>query len=138
MISIIASTNVGAGFDVQQGDPAEAGRWLQYDMETTEDSVKRIIGSVLKEYGMSVSLTSKFVKVLHEAKKLKVDNFLELDPDIRIFCDGIKMARNEMDVETPFLMPPWSGGRNVRSTDSEQMDDCENDRAQFPVRPTTT
>jgi hypothetical protein len=98
LISIIASTNVGAGFDVQAGDPAEAGRWLQYDLQTTEESVKRIIHHVLKEFGMSVSLAPKFVKLLNEGKKLKADNFLTLEPDVRILCDGIKMAANEMDI----------------------------------------
>jgi hypothetical protein len=98
LISIIASTNVGAGFDVQAGDPAEAGRWLQYDLQSTPESVKRIVSTVLKDCGMSISLTPKFVKLLEEGKKLKADNFLMLEPDVRILCDGIKMASNEMDI----------------------------------------
>lgn len=138
MISIIASTNIGAGFDVQAGDPAEAGRWLQYDLQTTEESVKRIIATVLKEYSFSVSLTPKFVKLLNEGKKLKADNFLMLEPDVRILCDGIKMAENEMDIGNTLLDAAlvWVG-RNIQGHRSpEQLDQLRKLIARhFPIRP---
>jgi hypothetical protein len=124
MISIIASTNVGAGFDVQAGDPAEAGRWLQYDLQTTDESVKRIIATVLKDNSMSVSLTPKFVRLLQEGKKLKADNFLMLEPDVRILCDGIKMARNEMDIGNTLLDAAlvWVGRTIQGHRSPEQLD----------------
>lgn len=139
MISIIASTNIGGGFDVQVGDPAEAGRWLQYDLQTTEESVKRIIATVLKEHGFSVSLTPKFVKLLNEGKKLKADNFLMLEPDVRILCDGIKMAENEMDIGNTLLDAAlvWVG-RNIRGHRSpEQLDQLRKLISRnFPIRST--
>lgn len=121
MLSIIGSTNVGPAFDVQAGDPAEAGRWLQYDLNTTEESVKRIVAIVLKAYGMSVSLTPKFVKLLQEGKKLKADNFLALEPDLRILCDGIKLADNEMDIGNTLLHAGriWVG-RNLEGKREEE------------------
>jgi hypothetical protein len=98
LISIIASTNVGAGFDVMQGDPAEAGRWIPYYLNTTKETLERNIAIVLKERGFSVSLTPKFIKLLEEGKKLHVDNFLTMPPDTRILADSIKCATNEMDI----------------------------------------
>jgi hypothetical protein len=140
MISIIASTNIGAGFDVQAGDPAEAGRWLQYDLQTTEESVKRIISTVLKDCGMSVSLTPKFVKLLQEGKKLKADNFLMLEPDVRILCDGIKMAKNEMDIGNTLLDAAlvWVGRTIQGHRSPEQLDQLRKLIARhFPIRPHT-
>jgi hypothetical protein len=140
LISIIASTNIGAGFDVQAGDPAEAGRWLQYDLQTTEESVKRIIATVLKDCGMSVSLTPKFVKLLQEGKKLKADNFLMLEPDVRILCDGIKMAANEMDIGNTLLDASlvWVGRTIQGHRSPEQLDQLRKLIARhFPLRPET-
>lgn len=138
MISIIASTNVGAGFDVQAGDPAEAGRWLQYDLQTTEESVKRIIAIVLKDHGFSVSLTPKFVKLLQEGKKLKADNYLMLEPDVRILCDGIKMAANEMDIGNTLMDSAlvWVGRTIDGHRSPEQYEQLRNLISRhFPIHP---
>jgi hypothetical protein len=138
MLSIVASTNVGAGFDVQAGDPAEAGRWLQFDLQTTEESVKRIISKKLKEHGFSESLTPKFVKLLEEGKKLKADNFLMLEPDVRILCDGIRMADNEMDIGNTLLDAAivWSGRTIDGKRSPEQLDQLYKLVARhFPLKP---
>lgn len=138
LLSIIASTNVGAGFDVQAGDPAEAGRWLQFDLQTTEESVKRIISIVLGAYGMSLSLTPKFVKLLEEGKKLKADNFLALEPDVRILCDGIKMAANEMDIGNTLLDAAlvWVGRTIEGKRSPEQFDQLYKLISRhFPIKP---
>jgi hypothetical protein len=140
MIAIIASTNVGAGFDVQAGDPAEAGRWMQFDMQTTEESVKRIVSIVLKDCDMSVSLTPKFVKLLQEGKKLKADNFLMLEPDVRILCDGIKMAKNEMDIGNTLFDAAlvWVGRTIEGHRSPEQLEQLRNLISRhFPLRPET-
>lgn len=138
MISIIASTNIGGGFDVQAGDPAEAGRWLQFDLQTSAESVKRIIATVLKEYGMSVSLTPKFVKLLEDGKKLKADNFLMLEPDVRILCDGIKMATSEMDIGNTLLDAAlvWVGRTIEGKRSPEQYEQLRNLISRyFPLKP---
>jgi hypothetical protein len=138
MISIIASTNVGGGFDVQAGDPAEAGRWLQYDLQTTSESVKRIVSTVLKDNGMSISLTPKFVKLLEEGKKLKADNFLMLEPDVRILCDGIKLAENEMDIGNALFdsAKVWVGRTIDGKRSPEQLDQLRNlVKRHFPLKP---
>jgi hypothetical protein len=138
MLSIVGSTNVGAGFDVQSGDPAEAGRWLQFDLQTTEESVKRIVANVLKDFGFSISLTPKFVKLLNEGKKLKADNFLMLEPDVRILCDGIKLATNEMDIGNALFDAAlvWVGRNLHGHREQEQLDQLRNLIARhFPIKP---
>jgi hypothetical protein len=137
MISIIASTNVGGGFDVQAGDPAEAGRWLQFDLQTTSESVKRIVSTVLHDNGFSVSLTPKFVKLLQEGKKLKADNFLMLEPDVRILCDGIKLAENEMDIGNALFdaAKVWVGRTIDGKRSPEQLDQLrELIKRHFPIK----
>ncbi len=138
MLSIISSTNIGGAFDVQAGDPAEAGRWLQYDLQTTAENVKRIVGTVLKERGFSISLTPKFVKMLEEGKKLKADNFLMLEPDVRILCDGIKLAENEMDIGNAMFDAArvWVGRTIEGKRSPEQSEQLRNlITRHFPIKP---
>jgi len=138
LITIIASTNVGAGFDVQAGDPAEAGRWLIYYLQSTEERVKHIIAIVLKERGFSVSLTPKFVRLLQEGKRLKADNFLTLEPDIRILCDSIKMASNEMDIGNTLMDAAlvWVGRTIEGKCSQEQLDQLRKlVERHFPIKP---
>jgi hypothetical protein len=137
LLSILGSTNVGPAFDVQAGDPAEAGRWLPYDLETTPESVKRIIATVLKDYSMSIGLTPKFVKLLEEGTKLKADHFLALEPDTRILCDGIKLAANEMDIGQALLHAAlvWVGHDLNGNREPEQLDQLQKLVARhFPVK----
>jgi hypothetical protein len=138
LISIIASTNAGAGYDIQAADPAEADRWLEFDMESTEESVKHIVGIVLKEAGMDARLTPKFVKLLQDGIRLRVDNLLEHEPNVRILCDGIKLAKNEMDLGNTLMDVAlvWVGRSIEGKRIPEQLDQLRNlINTHFPIHP---
>lgn len=124
-ITIIATTNAGSSFDVESGDPAEASRWIQYDVESTEDNAKYILNQVVKGVGWdekpAKEVVNRLLQVLRTGKDARNKNFLVLSPDVRILSDAIKMSETPSQVKESLLEVAivWVG-RNLDGVRSEE------------------
>jgi hypothetical protein len=131
-LTIIATSNIGAAFDVQSGDPAEASRWLPYDVESTPENAKYILEVVVTEKGWGsverAAVVAQLLKVLTNGQKLKKDHFLSLAPDVRILADAIKMSNHPGEVGRCLMHAglQWVGHTIEGGRSPEQLKKFEN------------
>jgi hypothetical protein len=94
-------------FDVHTGDPAEASRWLTYDMESTSENAKYILNQVIASKSWDketkVAHVATLIKILEKGNEMRKNHFLELAPDVRILADALKISEKPTHVGRSLL-----------------------------------
>ena len=89
-IAIVATTNVGAQFNVDMGCPAERDRFIAVHVKVEESKIRAVLGSIASARGFCPSIVDKLVTFWKGACALKADNFLELAPSTRILAEALE------------------------------------------------
>jgi hypothetical protein len=94
-IAIVATTNVGAQFNVDMGCPAERDRFIAVHVKVEESKIRAVLGSIAAARSFSPASVDRLVTFWKGACALKADNFLELAPSTRILAEAMEYAPNE-------------------------------------------
>jgi hypothetical protein len=89
-IAFVATTNVGAQFNVDMGCPAERDRFIAVHVKVEESKIRAVLGSIASARGFCPSIVDKVVNFWKGACALKADNFLELAPSTRILAEALE------------------------------------------------
>lgn len=90
-LSVISTTNVGAGFDVEEDDNALKERWAMIYVETTEESLNTILTEVSNGNRKKQDMVKSLINFYTTMKKLKSDNLIECAPSVRTLCRVLEM-----------------------------------------------
>jgi hypothetical protein len=97
-IAIVATTNVGARFNVNPGDNAEKERFIIIHVEVDEPKLRSVVGAAVAAKKFSPAVTDRVIEFWKECRVLAADNFIEVCPSTRILTQGVLFAYNEADV----------------------------------------
>jgi len=97
-IAIVATTNVGARFNVNPGDNAEKERFIIVHVEVDEPKLRSVVGAAVAAKKFSPAVTDRVIEFWKECRVLAADNFIEVCPSTRILTQGVLFAYNEADV----------------------------------------
>lgn len=97
-LAIVATTNVGARFNVNPGDDAEKERFIIIHVEVDEPKLRSVIGAAVAAKKFSPAVTDRVIEFWKECKILAADNFIEVCPSTRILTQGVLFAYDEADV----------------------------------------
>jgi hypothetical protein len=99
-LAIVATTNVGAEFNVDPGCPAERERFRTIHVEVDEAKIRAVCGALATAKGFSSAVVDRVVAFWKRCQVLKTDGFLELCPSTRILSEAIEYADSEAGVKT--------------------------------------
>lgn len=85
-LSIVATTNVGGRFGVEDDDDAQAERWVPLTVRVDEDAVARVLADICATYSWADRVRDGLVKLFVEGRRLKAGNLLQIAPSIRTVC----------------------------------------------------
>jgi hypothetical protein len=97
-LAIVATTNVGARFNVNPGDDAEKERFIIIHVEVDEPKLRSVVGAAVAAKKFSPAVTNQVIEFWKECRVLAADNFIEICPSTRILTQGVLFAYNEADV----------------------------------------
>lgn len=89
-LAIVATTNVGAQFNVDMGCPAERDRFIAVHVKVEETKLRAVLSAIASARGFCPSIVDKLVTFWKGACALKADNFLELAPSTRILAESLE------------------------------------------------
>jgi len=96
---VIATTNVGTQFDVDEADPALQERFIILRKDTTEKELKEILKKKVKEKRFSQELVEKLIRFWKGARKLWKSGELSGFPTTRTLVRAIELAQEEEEVK---------------------------------------
>jgi hypothetical protein len=99
-LAIVATTNVGAEFNVDPGCPAERERFIPIHVEVDEAKIRAVCGAIATAKGYSSSVVDRTLAFYRECNVLKTDGFIELCPSTRILSEAIQYADSEANVKS--------------------------------------
>jgi hypothetical protein len=99
-LAIVATTNVGAQYDVDEGDPATKRRFVHVHVKVDNAKVGAIVDGYVKARSFSSSVTDSITAFWMQCKVLVADGFLGTMPNISTFCEAVQFATDEADVPT--------------------------------------
>jgi hypothetical protein len=97
-LAIVATTNVGAQFNVDMGCPAERDRFIAVHVKVEESKIRAVLSGIAAARGFSSSIVDKLVTFWKGACALKADNFLELAPSTRLLAESLEYTATEADL----------------------------------------
>lgn len=94
LVSLIATTNVGADFHVSADDPAMRERWKPYYIRTCLDTVERVIASMADAKGWPEpeKVGKAMRKLTEDCRRLRDASQLALAPTLRTLCRAVEVA----------------------------------------------
>jgi len=99
-LAIVATTNVGAQFNVDLGCPAERERFVSVHVDVDIAKLRSVCAAIATAKGFSNAVVEKCVKFYQHCNVLKKDGFVELCPSIRLLSEAIEFADSEANVKT--------------------------------------
>ena len=99
-LAIVATTNVGSQYDIDEGDPATKRRFVHVHVKVDEAKVRAVIGGYVTALGYSSMLLDQMVSFWKYAKVLITDGFLGSMPNISTFCEALQFSGSEDEVPT--------------------------------------
>lgn len=111
-LSIVATTNIGGQFDIEELDPAAKERWHHVYVYVDAALLSVVLGKILAARGFEVPETQrKLIAFFDAMKKVKQDNFCETTPTLRTFERAIGVARSvgEIRHELRAMVNTWVG-----------------------------
>ena len=92
LLSIVATSNVGMEFDVEEGCAASKERFVVAYVETDEELFKTVVKNALKERGFDPKLSSKFLKLYRTLGNAKSDHTLNGALTLRTVVRAVENA----------------------------------------------
>jgi len=99
-LAIVATTNVGAQFDIDEGDEATRRRFIHIHVKVDAAKVRTIVDAYVKARSFSLALTNSMVEFWNHTKVLVSDGFLASVPNISTLCEAIQFSSDEAEVPT--------------------------------------
>jgi hypothetical protein len=99
-LAIVATTNVGAQYNVDPGCPAERERFIPIHVDVDEVKMRAVCASIATAKGFSPTVVDKLIAFYRECKVLKIDGFIDMCPSTRILSEAVEYADSEADVKT--------------------------------------
>lgn len=103
-LAIVATTNVGARFDVEPDCPAGKERFVPVHVEVEEAKLHAVLSASAVAKGYSSAVVDKLISFWRESKILAADNFLEICPTTRILNEALLYSIDEKDVPSTLAM----------------------------------
>lgn len=105
----VGTTNVGAGYAVDEIDEALSDRFRIMVNVMSESKMEHIIENQLKKKGFTNALAPKFMTFYKQMSDLVSSGELERDMNLRHICETIQIMDTEADVKTYLfdLIPNW-------------------------------
>jgi predicted ATPase len=92
LLSVVATTNVGLEFDVEEGCAAAKERFVVAYVETDEELFKSVVRDALKERGFDARLAARFLKLYRALGNAKNDHTLNGALTLRTVVRAIENA----------------------------------------------
>ena len=106
---VVGTTNVGAGYAIEEIDEAFADRFRILNKMTTETELEAIILSQITSKGLKEDLVPKFLSFYKEMRDLVDGGELEKRINTRHICEIIQLTDNESTIKDYAfdLLPQW-------------------------------
>jgi len=92
LLSIVATTNIGAQFSVTDDDPAMAERWVHRYVYCDANQIRRIVTSNLADHDIPDTHAEAFVTFWQRMSEMKKEGTISLVPTVRTLTRAIKCA----------------------------------------------
>ena len=103
LLSIIATTNVGSGYDVEDDDPAESSRWHKIHYAPGDTKTLEILTAECATLKLTGNLPQVLVQVVKNLRKLRTDGEVRLLPSTRELVRAVHIANNAAEVKSALL-----------------------------------
>ena len=97
-LSIVATTNSGSEYDIEDDDPAGAERWIVLFHNPDEDMNRAVLTRAAKESGFTKKAVDQLMKFRTNCLKLKEERNCKTVPSTRALCRAIGLAENEAEL----------------------------------------
>lgn len=98
-LCVVATTNVGAEYAVDEIDPALAERFVILRKDTTVPELKRILGLIAKEKKLPAAVVSKCVNFYTKMTESRARGLVKHAPTTRTLARSLELAKSEDDVK---------------------------------------
>jgi hypothetical protein len=95
---VVATTNVGAGYDIDEVDGAVDDRFITIHKSAESDTLKSIVQSCVKERKFKVSLVSKLMEFYDKVERYNKSGELSKLINTRHLSEAIELADDEKDI----------------------------------------
>jgi midasin (ATPase involved in ribosome maturation) len=102
-LAIVATTNVGADYALDNLDPAIAERWMILRKDTSEESLRAVLSEVVSAKGYGLGTTNRLVRFFLKAKELRNAGQIARLPTTRTLVRAVELAGSEDEVGTMLL-----------------------------------
>lgn len=126
-LCVVATTNVGSEYAVDEIDPALAERFVILRKDTTPAELKRILTEVAKRNKLPTSVVTKCVTFFSKMTEARSRGLVKHAPTTRTLARALELARDEDDVKrgikTQILL--WVARNTEGQPVPEQVTDTE-------------
>ena len=102
-LAVVATTNVGGEYALDEIDPALAERWVILRKDTTIELLKLALDPIVKAKGFSPAVTSMLIKFFNQAQEFKRGEQICRTPTTRTIVRAVKLAKRESEVKDYLL-----------------------------------
>jgi len=122
-LSIIATTNVGIGYDVEDDDPAESSRWHKIHYAPGDVKTLEVLSVECTNLKLPATLAASLIQVVKNLRKLRMDGEVRLIPSTRELVRAVHIAVNAAEVKSALLemSHAWVGLDTNGEPNAEQM-----------------
>jgi MoxR-like ATPase len=98
-LCVVATTNVGAEYAVDDIDPALAERFVVLRKDTTADELERILTEVAQRRGLSADTARACLKFFEKMTTARGMGLVRHAPTTRTLCRALELAETDLDVK---------------------------------------
>ena len=123
-LAIVATTNVGAQFNVDLGCTAERERFKAVHVDVDEAKLRSVCSAVASAKGFSPAAVDRIIAFYRQCKILKQDGFVEHCPSTRLLSEAIEFADSETNIKSSIRdigIDIWSGLTIEGKPETEQI-----------------
>ena len=123
-LAIVATTNVGAQFNVDLGCTAERERFKPVHVDVDIAKLRAVCAAIATAKGFSPAVADKCVKFYTHCKVLKQDGFVDHCPSTRLLSEAIRFADSETNVKASVRdigIDVWAGLTLEGKPEAEQI-----------------
>jgi len=124
MIWVVATTNVGMAYNIEQPESAFEDRFMCLRLDTNRSLIMSVLSKKCEESNLSNQMAERLLNLYDGITALHEQGCIENDINIRHICEIIEFAKDEEDVknEAKRTMSKWVG-RNQMSPNGEFITD---------------
>lgn len=123
-LAVVATTNMGMQYAVDNIDPALADRFVPIRVDTTLAKVKAAIGEACDARGFADAVRDKLVTFFSKMEELYANRNIAEEPSLRVLTRCVESAQDAKDV--PHLVrahfPLWVARTSTGAPDPKQVD----------------